>query len=179
MQFHQQKKTIIFHLFALEPVLKTFLFESINSKNLRAAPDVILSNIWELTLEQQILVRIALDIWNGKGQTFLWEMLNKLSMSNLSHVLKVLTDFHKNSAPHLSNSNTLDSRKTKWNRQPRRHLQNLKDDPIPPQLAAKRPYKVTRLKERKRKKKHEAYTLTPQQKLWIFEDNPKNGGKNA
>lgn len=43
------------------------LFDPPNSLRLRASPEIILSDVWELSDEQRILVLAALDIWDSYG----------------------------------------------------------------------------------------------------------------
>lgn len=45
---------------------------------------------WDLSLEQRILVRAALDIWGGQGDVLLWEILSELSHKNFSQLISAL-----------------------------------------------------------------------------------------
>ena len=85
-----QKKIIISRLFDSNRAMTTFLFESATSVSLREHPDIIISDSWELSDEQRILVRAALDIWCGSGNVFLWELLNGLSHQNFSRLILAL-----------------------------------------------------------------------------------------
>jgi hypothetical protein len=88
-----QKKIIISRLLDSDHAMIAFLFEPMASANLREHPDVLASDSWELKNEQRILVRVALDIWNGSGNVFLWELLNGLSHQNLSRLIFALISY--------------------------------------------------------------------------------------
>jgi|GEM_PF-3013591 len=70
-------------------------------------------------------------------------------------------------------------RTSKWHRQPKKNLSKTKDDELAPKFAALLPYKVSRVKPRKRKKKHPGYSTIAFSRLWIFENNDSSGGKNG
>lgn len=42
---------------------------------------------------EQILIRVALDIWSGSGNTKVWNLLESLDEESLSKVLKALAVF--------------------------------------------------------------------------------------
>ena len=94
-----QKKAIISRLFDFDQRMINFLFESTALPNLRDRPGILLNDSWELTPEQQILVRAALDIFSGSGHVFLWELLNRLSEQNLSRLILALIEYHKLEQP--------------------------------------------------------------------------------
>lgn len=85
-----QKKIIISRLLGSDHAMTTFLFESPTSTNLREHPYVLASESWELKDEERILVGAALDIWCGRGNVFLWELLNELNHQNLSRLIIAL-----------------------------------------------------------------------------------------
>lgn len=85
-----QKKIIISHLLASDEAMTSFLFEPPTSTSLRAHPNVLAYDSWELNDEQQLLVRAALDIWSGNGNVFLWELLSKLNRKSLSRLIEAL-----------------------------------------------------------------------------------------
>lgn len=58
--------------------------------------------------------------------------------------------------------------KAKWNRRPKRTLDNTKDDG-PNKISSEEDYKVSRVRPRKRKVKHQGYTIIPAHRLWIFD----------
>lgn len=90
-QINLQKKAIISHLLGFDQRLMTHLFDPCLPHVLRENPAVILEDSWELPLEEQMLVRAALDIWSDSGNVFLWELL-KLSPQNLSRLLVALNN---------------------------------------------------------------------------------------
>lgn len=85
-----QKKIIISHLLGSNHALTAFIFEPTFHAQLRASPDAIIFDSWELNNEQRILIRAALDIWNESGNVFLWEILNGLSHQNLLRLILAL-----------------------------------------------------------------------------------------
>ncbi len=90
-----QKKIIISRLLDSDRAMTAFLFDPPTSQNLREHPDVLVSDSWELTGEQRILVRAALDIWSSSGNVFLWELLNGLTHQNLSRVILALVSWRE------------------------------------------------------------------------------------
>lgn len=85
-----QKKIIISRLLDSDHAMTTFLFESPTSVNLREHPYVLTAESWELKDEERILVGAALDIWCGRGNVFLWELLSELSPQNFSRLILAL-----------------------------------------------------------------------------------------
>lgn len=91
-QISFQKKEIISRLLAYDQSTIDFLFEPTAAPCLREQPEILLEDSWELKSEQQILVRAALDIWSGSGNSFLWELINGLSENNLARLSIALFD---------------------------------------------------------------------------------------
>lgn len=58
--------------------------------------------------------------------------------------------------------------RAKWNRRPKRSLDETKDDALN-KNSSENSFKVSRVRPRKRKPKHQGYTIIPAQRLWIFE----------
>ena len=85
-----QKKIIISRLFDFDQRKTAFLFDPIDSVQLREQPENILYDSWELCSEQQILVRAALDIWSRSGNLFLSELLDGLSHENTAKVISAI-----------------------------------------------------------------------------------------
>ena len=86
----QKKKIAISHLFASDHALTAFFFEPTFSANLRAHPNTLIFDSWDLNNEQRILVRAALDVWNKSGNIFLWEILDGLNHQSLSQLILAL-----------------------------------------------------------------------------------------
>jgi hypothetical protein len=104
LQLTQKQKSVIFHLFDSEVRLKDFLFEPFGPPRLREKPEILLEDCWELPQEQQILVRAALDIWNGSGNVFLWELLRGLNEKNFGRLIFVLHRLRNQDATRRQNS---------------------------------------------------------------------------
>ena len=85
------KKEIIFRLFDSDQRMIGFLFEPDNELNLRERPETLLEDAWDLPPECRVLVRTALDIWNGSGNVFLWELLNHLSYQGFHRMVLALS----------------------------------------------------------------------------------------
>ena len=94
-----QKKEIISRLYDFDQRMTNFLFEPLPLPCLRESPEILLHDSWELTHEEQILVRAGLDIWNCSGQVFLWELLNGLSELNLSRLIIALAEYRELKRP--------------------------------------------------------------------------------
>ena len=65
--------------------------------------------------------------------------------------------------------------RTPWNRKPKRVLDNSDEENFTKKLGAEDPYKVTRVRPKKKKRKHRGYTLIPKHRHWIFNSNKING----
>ena len=85
-----QKRIIISRLLGSDKALTAFLFDPDTSLRLRADPDMLAFDSWELRPEQQILVRAALDIWDAKGNVFFWELLKGLDGIHLTRLIHSL-----------------------------------------------------------------------------------------
>lgn len=97
-----QKKRIIFLLLDSDPALIEFLFDPPASLSLRAPPDIIISDSWELSDERRILLRAALDIWCGRGNVFFWELLNGLNRHHLARVIAAMIKWRDLNLPSTS-----------------------------------------------------------------------------
>lgn len=88
-----RKKIIISLLLESSPKISDYIFEPNTDFSLRNFPEDIISNCWELSSEEQILVRVILDIWCGHGNVFLSEIISGLSLRNRKLVLFALKKF--------------------------------------------------------------------------------------
>lgn len=61
--------------------------------------------------------------------------------------------------------------RAKWNRRPKRSLDKDMDNELPSKQTPDEGYKVSRVRPRRRKRKHPGYTVMPAHRLWIFENN--------
>ncbi len=64
----------------------------------------------------------------------------------------------------------------KWNRKPKRILESSDKEKFSKKLGLEEPYKVSRIRPKKKKRKHPGYTLIPKHQHWIFNSNKINGG---
>ena len=76
-------------VFRNHPNLLDFLFEP-ERPRLRCAPEDMLRQIRGLSSSEQILIRIALDIWSGSGNAKLWQIMETLDDGNFANVLDAL-----------------------------------------------------------------------------------------
>lgn len=72
------------------PNILEFLFDPIRAK-LRKSPDELLQLSKSFSSGERILVRVALDIWNGSGNATVWQILESLDDHNLANVLNGLS----------------------------------------------------------------------------------------
>ena len=73
-------------IFRNHPALLDFLFEK-DDAQLRAEPVVLLASAGAFSSGEQILVRVALDLWNGSGDVRLWDIIERLDDENYRNVL--------------------------------------------------------------------------------------------
>lgn len=89
-----QKKQIIFRLLDGNQRATDFLFEPDSSvSSLRERPEVLAEESWEFTNEEKVLIQVALDIWSGHGNAFVWELLQDLSDKDLDRVMVAIFEF--------------------------------------------------------------------------------------
>ena len=60
--------------------------------------------------------------------------------------------------------------RAKWNRRPKRVLHETKEDVLT-KNSSQHEYKVSRVRPKRKKIKHQGYTIVPAHRLWIFENN--------
>ena len=61
----------------------------------------------------------------------------------------------------------------KWNRRAKRRLDADDKPPGTPVEGSGCQYNIKRVRPRKRRPRHPGYTITPEHRLWIFENNEK------
>ena len=76
-------------LFAKHPDLFRFVFD-LKNPALRFTPEKLIENSYGLSSVERLLVRIALDIWNGSGSVELCDLLDHLDFENYNAVLTSL-----------------------------------------------------------------------------------------
>jgi hypothetical protein len=77
--------------------LLTFLFEA-DHPRLRRDPAALLSEAGALSSGERVLVRLALDLWNGNVGVRIWELIEELDESNFDAVLLGLRHLRRNEA---------------------------------------------------------------------------------
>ncbi|PWU15345.1 MAG: hypothetical protein C5B49_11955 [Bdellovibrio sp.] len=65
-------------LFRRDLRLLTFLFDP-KSPRLKRRAGILREESWRLSEDEQLFVRVALDIWSGSGHVQLWEMTESWS----------------------------------------------------------------------------------------------------
>jgi hypothetical protein len=80
---------IMYLLFKSYPELEQFLFKA-ETPNLNEPPDVLLRQIGAFSSGEQILVRVALDLWSGEGRTHLFDVLHRLDDRNFTNVMAAI-----------------------------------------------------------------------------------------
>jgi hypothetical protein len=82
---------VISHIFKNHPYLLDFLFEPDVAK-IRALPEEIISESGDLSCGEDLLVRIAIDLWSGGfGDACVWELVEILDEQNFNNVLEALS----------------------------------------------------------------------------------------
>jgi hypothetical protein len=82
------KRTISL-LLGSDRALMSHLFDSAADLRLRATPENIVADAWELSPERRILLLAALDVHCGQGNVLFSELL-KLNYQNLSRLIAAL-----------------------------------------------------------------------------------------
>lgn len=65
-------------------------------------------------------------------------------------------------------------KRAKWNRQRKKALHKTKEADVSPKNSSEEVYKVSRVRTRRKKLKHPGFTIIPEHRLWIFENNKQN-----
>ncbi len=76
-------------VFLNHPELLDFFFEK-KKPRIRFKPLEMRKAAAGFSSGEQILIRVALDMWSGSGNAKIWQMLETLDSGNLSNVLKAL-----------------------------------------------------------------------------------------
>lgn len=80
----------ILMVFSEHQYLADFFFEESKEK-IRFRPDEMKWRAQDLSSSEQVLVRIALDIWSGSGDAKVWELLEVLDKQNFISALRGLS----------------------------------------------------------------------------------------
>ena len=73
-------------IFRNHPELLGFLFEPARPK-LRHEAEKLMGEARGFSSGEQILIRIALNLWNGHGSVSLWDVIEKLDQENYQQVV--------------------------------------------------------------------------------------------
>jgi hypothetical protein len=76
-------------LFKKHPNLLKFTFDP-HRPELRESPDELLQQARALSSGENVLVRIAMDLWNQSGDVRLWEVIERLDTGNFHAVIATL-----------------------------------------------------------------------------------------
>ncbi len=82
-------------IFSKHPRFLEFLFDEHEPK-LRDEPEALLYEAGVFSRGEQILIRIALDLWCGEGNVSLWDIVERLDLYNYEHVLAGLRHLRPN-----------------------------------------------------------------------------------
>lgn len=85
-QEERRLSEIMYLLFKSYPELERFLFQS-EVPRLNEPPDVLLENVGCFSAGEQILIRVALDLWSGEGCAKLSDILHRLDDQNFTNVI--------------------------------------------------------------------------------------------
>lgn len=73
-------------IFAKHPKLLHFLFDR-HEPCLRQDAETLLNDAGVFSSGEKILVQVALDLWCGQGEARLWDIVERLDLSNYQNVL--------------------------------------------------------------------------------------------
>ena len=76
----------ISQVFAKHPYLLKFLFEP-DRPRLRLIAEDLLTESRDMSSGEDLLVRVALDLWSGSGEAHVWELIEILDDQNLLNVV--------------------------------------------------------------------------------------------
>ena len=85
----QRLLEIIGHMFCKHLYLLDFFFDP-NEPRLRQLPEELLKESAVMSSGEDLLVRVALDLWSGSGDARVWELIEILDGENFVYVLRSL-----------------------------------------------------------------------------------------
>lgn len=88
-KMERRQLEIIGHLFCRHLYLLDFLFDP-KIPRLRLEPDGLLEQSSVMSAGEDLLVRVALDLWSGSGDAHVWELVEILDEENFLYVLRAL-----------------------------------------------------------------------------------------
>ena len=81
--------SVIAIIFRNHPYLLRFLFED-RSPRIRFQPMELRRRAANFSSGEQLLIRVALDVWSGSGNAKIWQILETLDADNFLNVLVAL-----------------------------------------------------------------------------------------
>src|SRR4051794_32454833 len=78
-------------IFSNHPKLLEFFFEK-NQARLSLPPEAMLKELGCFSSGEQVLLRVALDMWSGSGNAFVWQLIETLDHDTFYKVLKALNN---------------------------------------------------------------------------------------
>jgi hypothetical protein len=88
----QRQYQLIASIFFKHPKLLEFFFQK-RSAQMQFSPENMLKEMRCFSSGEQVLIRVAMDVWSGSGNAKVWQLLEKLDHENFSNVLKVLDNW--------------------------------------------------------------------------------------
>jgi hypothetical protein len=85
----QRMMEVMNHIFRHHPQLLEFLFDQ-ESPQLRKGAEWLMREAGAFCTGEKILIRIALNLWNGYGSVCLWDVIEKLDQQNYQQVIRGL-----------------------------------------------------------------------------------------
>jgi hypothetical protein len=85
-QSERQVLSAAIELFSDHPHLLRFTFDQ-NEAKLRADPEALLQQAQSLSSGELLLVKLAMDLWNGSGEVRILELINGLDAHNFNRAL--------------------------------------------------------------------------------------------
>lgn len=82
-------------VFFRHPYLLNDFFEE-EQPRIKRRPEKMLIWAQGFSSGETVLIKIALDIWSGSGNTYVWELLESLDKENFFHVLEGLVISRRN-----------------------------------------------------------------------------------
>lgn len=83
---------LISAIFRNHPKLLEFFFERDRAK-ISFDPETMLREAGCFSSGEQVLIRVALDMWSGSGNATVWQLLEILDYESFSNVLKALDNW--------------------------------------------------------------------------------------
>ena len=81
-------------IFRNHPKLLEFLFDRTSPK-LRQPVEQLQFEAGVYSCGEQILIRVALDLWNGSGEVTLWDLVGRLDVRNYQNVVRGLVSLRR------------------------------------------------------------------------------------